>query len=68
MQIRAEVEKDWLAVKAVNESAFNRSAEADLVAELREKARPVTLWLQRIEAALSATSCFRPFCSRAIRN
>jgi len=41
MQIRAEVEKDWLAVKAVNESAFNSSAEADLVAELREKARPV---------------------------
>jgi putative acetyltransferase len=41
MQIRAEVEKDWLAVKAVNGLAFNRSAEADLVAELREKARPV---------------------------
>ena len=41
VQIRAEAEKDWAAVRSVNGSAFNRLAEADLVAELREQTRPV---------------------------
>jgi len=39
--IRAEEEKDWTAVQAVNESAFETSAEARLVARLREEAQPV---------------------------
>lgn len=68
MQIRTEAEKDWAAIRAVNESAFNRPAEADLVAELREQAPPVSLLLQGIEAKLSDTSCFRPSCSPAIRH
>jgi len=38
MLIRAEEEKDRAAVHAVNESAFETSAEARLVARLREEA------------------------------
>jgi putative acetyltransferase len=41
MHIRADEERDWTAVRAVNESAFERSAEADLVSALREQAKPV---------------------------
>jgi len=39
--IRAEEEKDWAAVQAVNESAFETSAEARLVDRLRKEAQPV---------------------------
>ena len=41
MLIRAEREEDRVAVRAVNESAFETSAEANLVAALRDQARPV---------------------------
>ena len=41
MQIRNEEPADWAAVHAVNEAAFGRSAEADLVDALREQATPL---------------------------
>ena len=41
MHIRLEEEQDWPAVRAVNESAFETSAEADLVDALREQAAPL---------------------------
>lgn len=41
MLIRAEEEKDWAAVRAVNASAFETSAEAHLVARLRQEAPSV---------------------------
>ncbi len=40
MLIRAEEEKDWSAVHAVNVSAFETAAEADLVDVLRSEAKP----------------------------
>ncbi|MCP3959870.1 MAG: N-acetyltransferase [bacterium] len=39
--IRPEIEDDAAAVRAVNEAAFDSPAEANLVAVLREQARPV---------------------------
>jgi putative acetyltransferase len=41
LHIRTEEEQDWPAVQAVIESAFERSAEAHLVAALRDQAQPV---------------------------
>jgi putative acetyltransferase len=41
VHIRAEEERDWAAVQAVNESAFGSPLEARLVAALREQARPL---------------------------
>ncbi len=38
--IRAEEERDWLAVHALNASAFGRADEADLVESLRQQAHP----------------------------
>ena len=60
MQIRAEAEKDWAAVKSVNESAFNRSTEADLVAELREQARPVISLVAEDRGGIVGHSMFSP--------
>lgn len=39
-EVRAETPADRAAVRAVNERAFGRAAEADLVEALREHARP----------------------------
>ena len=41
MLIRAEEERDRAAVRLVNESAFETSGEARLVARLREEAQPM---------------------------
>lgn len=41
MLIRAEQQKDWAAVHAVNVSAFDTPAEANLVDALREQAHPL---------------------------
>jgi putative acetyltransferase len=41
MPIRAEEQKDWAAVYAVNASAFGTPAEANLVDALREQAQPL---------------------------
>ena len=40
MLIRAEEQTDWAAVHALNVSAFETPAEADLVDALREQAQP----------------------------
>lgn len=40
VRIRAEKEQDEPAIRAVNEAAFERPNEADLVDALRERARP----------------------------
>ena len=39
--IRTEQLEDYPAIRAINESAFETSAEADLVAVLREQAQPI---------------------------
>ena len=41
IRIRAETDADRAAVKAVNESAFETTAEANLVVALNAQARPV---------------------------
>jgi putative acetyltransferase len=41
MRIRTEEERDWVAVHAVNVSAFETTAEANLVDALRQEASPV---------------------------
>lgn len=41
MLVRNEKEKDWAAVHAVNVSAFESSAEANLVDTLRKQAHPI---------------------------
>jgi len=41
MLTREEEQKDWAAVRALNESAFKSSTEASLVDTLRAKAQPV---------------------------
>mgnify|MGYP001636540896 CR=1 FL=1 len=41
MHIQTEEEQDWPNVQAVIKSAFERSAEAHLVAALRQQAQPV---------------------------
>lgn len=40
MLTRAEEQRDWAALHAMNVSAFETPAEADLVAALPEQARP----------------------------
>ncbi|MCP4942918.1 MAG: hypothetical protein GY924_13165 [Planctomycetaceae bacterium] len=41
MQVRAEKNEDRDAIQAVNESTFETPVESNLVAALREQARPV---------------------------
>ncbi|MGH8585243.1 MAG: GNAT family N-acetyltransferase [Gammaproteobacteria bacterium] len=41
MLVRDEEQQDWVAVHAVNASAFETPAEANLVVALREQARPI---------------------------
>jgi putative acetyltransferase len=41
MLVRAEQDKDWAAVHAVNVSSFETPSEANLVDALREQAQPV---------------------------
>lgn len=61
MLIRVEEEKDRAAVYAVNASAFETSAEADLVDALREQAQPVISLVAEYEGAVVVTSCCRRF-------
>lgn len=41
MLIRAEEERDWAAVYALNAAAFETTAEADLVDTLRRESKPI---------------------------
>jgi putative acetyltransferase len=58
--IRAEEQRDWAAVWAVNAAAFETSAEADLVAALREQARPVVSLVAEDGAAIVGHILFSP--------
>lgn len=60
MHIRAEEERDWVAVRAVNESAFERSAEADLVSVLREQAEPVVSLVAEDDGSIIGHVMFSP--------
>ncbi|MCZ6506758.1 MAG: N-acetyltransferase [Acidobacteria bacterium] len=60
MLIRAEREEDRVAVRAVNESAFETSAEAHLVAALRDQARPVISLVAEEAGAVFGHIMFSP--------
>lgn len=61
MLVRDEKERDRTAVHALNASAFETSAEADLVDALREQAHPVVSLVAEDPIQWWGTSCFRPF-------
>ncbi|HEX6902618.1 MAG TPA: N-acetyltransferase [Thermoanaerobaculia bacterium] len=60
MRIRAEEPRDWPAVHAVNEAAFGQSAEANLVAALREQAHPLISLVAEDEDAIVGHILFSP--------
>ena len=60
MLIRAEEEKDWVAVHAVNASAFETDAEARLVARLREQAQPVVSLVAEDDGQIVGHIIFSP--------
>jgi putative acetyltransferase len=60
MHIRVEEEHDWPAVRAVNESAFETSAEANLVEALREQAAPLVSLVAVNEASVVGHILFSP--------
>ena len=61
MRIRPEEPRDWPAVQAVNESAFETSAEADLVAALRVRATPlVSLVAEDSNSSVAGHILFSP--------
>lgn len=60
MRIRIEEQRDWPAVRAVNESAFETSAEADLVAALRTQAVPVVSLVAEDEGSVVGHIMFSP--------
>jgi putative acetyltransferase len=58
--IRAETEDDYAAVRLVNEQAFGRSGEADLVEALRRRARPFISLVAEIEGRIVGHIFFSP--------
>lgn len=60
MQIRAEIEADWTTIQELTESAFETSAESDLVAALREEARPVISLVAEKAGAILGHIMFSP--------
>jgi len=60
MHVRAERERDRDAVRAVNEAAFGRSAEARLVAVLRAQADPLVSLVAESEGAIVGHIMFSP--------
>ena len=60
MKIRAETDRDQAAVRAVNEAALETLAEADLVAALREQARPVISLVAEDAGAVVGHILFSP--------
>lgn len=58
--IRAEAEADHPAVRRVNERAFDRTGEADLVDALREEAEPVLSLVAVREGEVVGHICFSP--------
>jgi len=60
MLIRAEERRDWAAVHAVNVSAFETPAEANLVDALREQARPLVSLIAEDNGAIVGHIMFSP--------
>lgn len=60
MLIRAEEQRDWAAVHAVNVSAFETSTEADLVDALREQAQPLVSLIAEDDGAIVGHIVFSP--------
>ena len=60
MQIRLENEEDIEAVQAVNESAFETSEEARLVAALRKQAQPVISMVAEDDGKIIGHIMFSP--------
>ena len=60
MLIRAEEQRDWTAVHAVNVSAFETPAEADLVDALREQAEPLVSLIAEDNGAIVGHIMFSP--------
>lgn len=60
MRIRPEIEADRAAVRAVNEAAFETSAEADLVEALRGKDMPVVSLVAEVDGEIVGHILFSP--------
>ncbi len=60
MLIRAEQPTDWAAVHAVNESAFETRAEADLVDALRQQAQTVVSLVAEHDGSVVGHIMFSP--------
>lgn len=60
MRIRAEEERDWPAVRVVNESAFETPAEADLVSTLRGQAEPLVSLVAKVGDTIVGHIMFSP--------
>jgi putative acetyltransferase len=60
MLVRSEEERDWAAVRAVNEAAFERAAEANLVEALRAQAQPVVSLVAEDRGAVVGNIMFSP--------
>jgi putative acetyltransferase len=60
MPIRAEEQRDWPAVHAVNVSAFETPAEANLVDALREQAQPLVSLIAEDNGAIVGHIMFSP--------
>jgi len=60
MLIRAEERRDWAAVHAVNVSAFETPAEANLVDALREQAQPLVSLIAEDNGAIVGHIMFSP--------
>jgi putative acetyltransferase len=58
--IRAEEQRDWAAVHAVNVSAFETPAEANLVDALREQAQPLVSLIAEDNGAIVGHIMFSP--------
>ena len=60
MLIRAEQQRDWAAVHAVNLSAFGTPTEADLVDALRAQAQPLVSLIAEEHGAIVGHIMFSP--------
>ena len=60
MLIRAEEQRDWAAVHAVNICVFETPAEADLVDALREQAEPLVSLIAEDNGAIVGHIMFSP--------
>src|ERR1041384_7412983 len=58
--IRAEEQRDWAAVRAVNVSAFETPAEANLVDALRDQAQPLVSLVAEDDGAIVGHIMFSP--------